>query len=137
MQKADNMKMTRTSDELFKHAVELFFGMNPIEPWWFLVAFYFAKKRRLSIVENDGFISKSTIAYMDKDYAQITFDKEHFDDWEERGVKSLALLVKDVAKDSIEENIIFSLASWLRIKMHGASMMNNVFKQIFKFCIQI
>ena len=129
MQKADNMKMTRTSDELFKHAVELFFGMNPIEPWWFLVAFYFAKKRRLSIVENDGFISKSTIAYMDKDYAQITFDKEHFDDWEERDVKSLALLVKDVAKDSIEENIIFSLASWFRIKMHGASMMNNVFKQ--------
>lgn len=132
MQNADNMKMTRTSDELFKHAVELFFGMNPIESWWFLVAFYFAKKRRLTIVENDGFISKSTIAYMDKEYAQITFDKEHFDDWEERGVKSLALLVKDVAKDSIEENIIFNLASWLRIKMHSVSlvgMMNNVFKQ--------
>lgn len=81
------------SDETvrFNKAIDLFFGMNPAKRYWILLALYFAKNRKLHVIDNytgDGF-----------EMARVSADIVNCEnDWKEKGITSRTV-VADVAND--------------------------------------
>lgn len=100
----------RTADVAFHHAIELFFGMNPLSPWWVLVVFYLARQRKLRMVENAA-PSRYTLAHMDYSYGEISFSPQILSDWKERGIHDLCLEA-DIDTDSVEAEFILDVANW-------------------------
>ena len=87
--------------ERFNKALDLFFGMNPAKRYWILLAFYFAKNKKLQAIDN----------YEGNDFVMATMSidligyNEVVDEWNQKGVKSRSIVasVDNDQKDTIDE----------------------------------
>lgn len=87
--------------ERFNKALDLFFGMNPAKRYWILLAFYFAKNKKLQAIDN----------YSGNDFVMATLSVDLIKntkigrEWILQGVKSRAIvaIVNKDQKDTIDE----------------------------------
>lgn len=90
------MKDIKKQTENYNDAVDLFFGMNPQNPYWILLVFYLAKERKLRRIEDQPVKDETIMVSMDRSYAEITFSDESIQKyWIEKGVYE-KLLVADL-----------------------------------------
>lgn len=87
--------------EKFNKALDLFFGMNPAKRYWILLAFYFAKNKKLQAIDN----------YIGDDFVMATLSIDLIghssivEEWNQNGVKSRSIVafVDEAQKDTIDE----------------------------------
>ena len=85
----------------FNYAIDLFFGMNPAQRYWILLALYFAKNKKMQAIDNyEG--NDFVMAVMSIDFIRHSNIVE---EWNRKGVKSRSIvaIVDEDQKEIIEE----------------------------------
>lgn len=100
---AETMNMSNET-ERFNYALDLFFGMNPAERYWILLAMYFAKNKKLQTIDN----------YEGNDFVMATMSidlighRNIIEEWNQKGVKSRSVVaIVDADKKDVVDEIYY------------------------------